>query len=68
MWRSAIDRVLYQDLPSICRLLKRIQIESDQIVEEVALNLASKHVDLAAKNIEGVSISTGRAWASWERS
>jgi hypothetical protein len=68
VWGSAIDRILYQDLPSICRLLERIQIESDQIIEEVALDLASKHVDLAAKNIEGMSVPTGWAWASWERS
>ena len=65
MWRTAIDRVLYEYFPLVRRLLQRIQIESDQVVEEVPFHLTTEDVDLAAQDVQCVTVSTGWAWSSW---
>lgn len=65
MWWSAIDRVLNEYLPSIGRLLQRIEIECYEVVEEIAFHLAAEDVDLAAEYVQCVAISSGRPWTSW---
>jgi hypothetical protein len=51
VWRPSVDRVLYENLPAIRRLLKRIQVECDQVVKEVAFDLTAEDVDFAAKDV-----------------
>ena len=58
---SAVNCVLNQYLPPITRLLQRIQIECDEIVEKVAFDLASEDVKLAAQNVQGMSVASWRA-------
>lgn len=60
---SAIDGVLNQNLPSVRGLLKRIQVECNQVIEEVAFHLPTEDVDLAAENVQRVAIATWRARA-----
>lgn len=60
MWRSTIDRVLNQNFPSITRLLQRIKIECNKIIEEVALDLATEYVKLTTQDVQGVSIASWR--------
>lgn len=44
MRRSAVNRVLNENLPSVTSLLQGVQIECDEIVKEVAFHLASEDV------------------------
>ena len=64
--RSAIDGVLDQDFPPVRRLLKRVEVESYQIVEKVALDLSTKDVDLAAEDVECMAVSPWRPRTSWQ--
>lgn len=59
---TAVYGVLNEDLPAIGGLLKRIQIESDQIIEEVALYLPAENVDLTSEDIEGMTVSSRWSW------
>lgn len=57
---STVDSVLNQDFPSVTGLLESVQVKCDQIIEKVAFNLTTEDVELAPKNIESMSVSTGR--------
>ena len=62
MWRSTVYCILDQNLPSIGRLLKGVQIECDQVVEEEPFDLSTKDVDLTAEDVQSVTITP---WWSW---
>ena len=66
-WTS-IDGVLDQNLPLVRRLLKGVQVECDQVVKEVALDLATEYVDFAAQNVQCMSISPWRSRPSGQSS
>lgn len=68
MRRTAVNRVLNEYLPSVASLLKRIQVESHKVVEEVALDLTTKDVDLATKDVQSMSISSWWSWSCWQSS
>lgn len=65
MRRAAINGILYQDFPAICALLEGVEVKGYEVVEKVALYLATEDVDLAAENIEGVAIPAWRSRSSW---
>lgn len=65
MWWSAIDGVLYQNLPPVAGLLQSIEIESNEIIEEVAFHLTTKDVNLAPENVESMAIASRRSWSRW---
>lgn len=46
MRRSAINGVLYEDLPAVRSLLERIEIKSYQVIEKVTFYLASEDIYL----------------------
>lgn len=54
----AVNCVLDQNLPSVTRLLQSVQIERNKVVEEVAFDLTTENVELASKNIQGVSVAS----------
>jgi len=58
--RTSIDGILNQRLPPIAGLLQGIQIERDKIVEEEALDLTSKDVNLGPNDVQGVAVTTWR--------
>jgi len=60
---TAVYRVLYENLPAIGGLLKCVQIESDQIIEEVAFYLPAEDVDLTSEDIEGMTVSSRWSWS-----
>ena len=60
MRRTPIDGILYQYFPSIARLLQRIEIECDEIIEEEALDLTAEDVDLGTKDVKCMAVSPRR--------
>ena len=52
-----IARILYQKLPLVRRVLQGVQVKCYQIVEEIALNLASEDVYPRAQDIQGMPIT-----------
>jgi len=63
---ATINGVLYEDFPAVGRLLKSIQIKCDQVVEEEALDLATKDEYLGTQYVQRVSITT--RWTGTSRS
>ena len=43
MWRSAVVSVVYEDLPAVVETLQRVEIESNEVIEEIALDLTTKY-------------------------
>jgi len=58
---TAINRVLNQNFPPITCLLQGVQIECDEVIEKVALDLATKNVKLAPQDVQGMSVASWRA-------
>jgi hypothetical protein len=58
---TTVDRVLNENFPPIACLLKRVKVECNKIVEEVALDLTSENVKLATQDVQGMSITSWRA-------
>lgn len=55
-WSRSVGRFLlstirHQEFPLIGGILKRIQVEGQKVIEEVALDLAAKNVDLGTENV-----------------
>ncbi len=56
VWWSAVNGILDENLPAVRCLLESIEVESDEIIEEVALDLTAEDVDLAAENVQGMTV------------
>lgn len=52
-----------EELPLVRRVLKLIEVKSNQIVEEVALDLAAKYINPGSNYVQTVAISPGRSRA-----
>jgi hypothetical protein len=57
---TRIVTVRYQKLPFVLWHLQLVEIESGQIVHEVALDLSTENVDLGPENVQRVAVATGR--------
>lgn len=57
-WWPAFMGASDQELPSVVRVLQRIQVKGDQIVEKVAFDLASKNVEFRPKNVQRVAVAS----------
>lgn len=60
LWGSTLVAVLNEQLPLVRGVLQLVQVECYQVVEEEALHLTAKNVELRAKNVERVPISARR--------
>lgn len=56
-----------EELPLVCRVLELIEVKSDEIVEKVALHLATKHVESGAEYVQRVTISPSGPSARGDR-
>ncbi len=65
-WRTTVITVLYEHLPLATRGLQSVEVESNEIVEEVALDLPTKYIYLRAEYIESVTVSPSRP-LSWRQ-
>lgn len=50
--------VLNEELPFVRRILELIEVKRNQIVEEVAFNLAPKYVEPGSNYVQRMAIST----------
>ena len=55
-----VHSIRNQHLPSICWAGKLVQIESNEIIEEMSVNLTTENEELRPKDIERVSIAARR--------
>lgn len=62
--KRLLSAVRYQGLPSAGCRLERIEVESNQVIEEETFYLTTKYEDFGTEKIQRVSISTGGAVAT----
>jgi hypothetical protein len=55
----------HQEFPLIGGILQGIQVERQQVIEEVALDLTTKYVDLGTEYVQSVAISAWRSRSGW---
>lgn len=60
-WRATLSAVFDKNLPSVTWRLKRIQIETGQVIEEGSFNLTTKYKEFGPKNIQCVAVATRRS-------